>query len=87
MYFDSFEIEHISQDVLNKIKKKSFTKSTVRKKSEDSIMCEFYCATFVEYMVGGQTLLDSTDLFSLNDYRKNGNIIHKYFKDKNGKKT
>ena len=37
----------------------------------DSIMCEHYCIVFIIYMVAGKTLSDYTDLFSLNDYKKN----------------
>ena len=33
-------------------------------------------------MVAGKTLLDYTNLFYLNDYKKNDKIIYKYFKDK-----
>ena len=48
-------------------------------------MCEFYCIALIEYMVAGETLLDSTNLFSPNYYKKNDKIIYKYFKDKYGK--
>ena len=33
-------------------------------------------------MIVGKTLLDYTNLFSLNDYQKNDKIVYKYFKDK-----
>ena len=33
-------------------------------------------------MLAGKTLLDYTDLFSPNNYKKNDKIIYKYFKDK-----
>ena len=33
-------------------------------------------------MVAGKTLLDYTNFFYLNDYKKNDKIIYKYFKDK-----
>ena len=45
-------------------------------------MCGFYCITLIEYMLAGKTLLDYTNFFSLNEYKKNGKIIYKYFKDK-----
>ena len=45
-------------------------------------MCGFYCKAFIEYMLVGKTLLDYTNLFIPNDYKKNGKIIYKYFKDK-----
>ena len=40
-----------------------------------------YCIAFIEYMLAGKTLLDYTNLFSANDYKKNDKIIYKYFKD------
>ena len=33
-------------------------------------MCGFYYAAFIEYTLAGKTLLDYTDLFSPNDYKK-----------------
>ena len=37
---------------------------------DDSIMCGFYCITFIEYMLVGKTLLDYSNLFSPNDYKR-----------------
>ena len=48
-------------------------------------MCGFYCIDFIEYMLSGKTFLDYTNLVSPNDYKKNGKIIYKYFKDKYAK--
>ena len=45
-------------------------------------MCGIYWIVSIEYMLAGKTLLDYTNLFSTNDYKKNGKIIYKYFKDK-----
>ena len=50
-------------------------------------MCEFYCIAFIEYMLAGKSLLDYTNLFSLNDYKRNDKIIYKYFRDKHGRKS
>ena len=46
-------------------------------------MCGFYCIAFIEYILGGKAY---TNLFSPNDYNKNGKIIYKYFKDRYGKR-
>ena len=45
-------------------------------------MYGFYYIAFTEYMLAGKTLLDYTNMFSPNDYKKNGKLIYKYFKDK-----
>ena len=83
-YFDSFFfIEYISQEVLNKIKDKSITHNLFRIQDNKSIICGFYCIALMKYMLAWKTLLDYTNLFSLNDYKRNNKIICKYFKKKN----
>ena len=64
-------IEYIPQIVLNKVKVKSTTHKKFRMQSDDSIMCEFYCIGFTEYMLAEKTLLGYINLFSLNHYEKN----------------
>ena len=70
VYFDSFEIEYIPQEVLNKIKDKSITHNIFRIQDNESIMCGFYCIAFIEYMLARKTLFDYTNLFSQNDYKR-----------------
>ena len=54
--FDSFGIEYIPQEVLNKIKDKSITHNIFRILDNESVMGGFYCITFIEYMLPGKTL-------------------------------
>ena len=82
LYFDPFGIEYIPLEVLNKIRYKSITHNIFRIQDNESIMCGSYCIAFIEYMLAGKTLLDYSNLFSLNDYKNNDKIIYKYFKDK-----
>ena len=86
-YFGPFGIEYIPQEVLNKIKDKSITHNIFRIQDNESIMCKFYCITFIEYMLAEKTLLDYTNLFSPNDYKRNDKITYKYFKDKYGRRS
>ena len=86
LYFDSFGVEYISQEVLIKIRDKSITHKIFRIQDNEFIMCGFYCIAFIEYMLAGKTFLDYTNLFSPNDYKKNDKIIYQYFKDKYGKR-
>ena len=74
-YFDSFGIEYIPQGVLNKINDKFITHNIFRIQDNESIMCEFYCITFIEYMLARKTLLYYTNLFSPNDHKKLKNNI------------
>ena len=63
----------------------SLTTCLHHSQSYDSLMCGFYCIAFIEYITGKKTLWDSTKLFFANDFRKNGKIMYKYFKDKYSK--
>ena len=65
MYFDSFGIEYIPQEVFNKIENNSITRNISGIQDDDSIMCGFYCVAFIEYMIEEKTLVDYTNLFSL----------------------
>ena len=46
----------------------------------DSIMCDYFCIGFIDYMIKGKDLIDFTNLFSPNDFDKNDCIIIRYFK-------
>ena len=60
----------------------NITHNVFRIQDDESIMCGFYCIAFIEYMLAGKTILDYTNLFPQNDYRKNDKIIYKHFKEK-----
>ena len=72
-----FEIEYISQEVLNKVKGKAITQKISKIQDNKSIMCGFCCIAFIEYILARKNLLDYTNLFSLNDYKRNDRIISK----------
>ena len=80
VYFDSFGIEYIFQEELNKIKDNSITHNIFRIENNKSIISRFYCIAFINFS------LDYANLFSPNDYKNNGKIIYKYFKDKHVKR-
>ena len=44
-------------------------------------MCGYYCIEFINYVVKGKTLLDYTNLFSHNDFKKNDQIIKTIFQN------
>ena len=50
LYVDSFGLEYNPQEVLSKTKDKSIT-HIFRIQDDDSIMCGFFCITFIEYML------------------------------------
>ena len=89
VYFDSFGIEHIPKEI-NKFINNDTTKSNAitsiksnifRIQAKDSIMCGYFCIEFINYMLKGKTLLDYTNLFSPNDFKKNNRVIKRIFED------
>ena len=42
-------------------------------------MCGYFCIRFINSMFNGNSLTDYTNLFSPNDFKKNDDIILKYF--------
>ena len=81
VYFDSFGIEHIPKEIKHAIGNKEIKANIFRIQAYDSIMCGYYCIEFINYMLEGKTLLDYTNLFSPNDFKKNDQIIKRIFKN------
>ena len=44
-------------------------------------MCGYFCIEFINYILSSKTLLDSTNLFSPNDFKKNDQVIKRIFKN------
>ena len=89
IYFDSFGVEHIPKEI-NKFTDNDTTKSSslehiksniFRIQAYDSIMCGYFCIEFINCMLKGKALLDYTNLFSPNDFKKNDRIIKRIFKN------
>ena len=89
VYFDSFGIEHIPKEINKLIRSKELghavrneIKSNIlRIQAYDSILCGYFCIKFINYMLKGKTLLDYTNLFSPNDFKKNDRVIKIIFKN------
>ena len=78
-YFDSFGVEHIPKEIKAFINNKNITTNIFRIQAYDSIICGYLCIGFIDFMLAGQTLTESTNLFSPNNFKKNDNIILHYF--------
>ena len=44
-------------------------------------MCGYFCIVFINYMLKGKTLLDYTNSFSPNDFKKNDRVIKRILKN------
>ena len=57
----------------------SITTNIFRIQAHDSIMCEYFCTGFIDFMLAGKTLTEFTNIFSANNFKKNDNKIWNYF--------
>ena len=82
-------MEHIPKEI-NKFINSDTTKSSSLKRIKinifriqayDSIMCGYFCIKFINYVLKLKTILDYTNLFSPNDFKKNDQVIKRIFKN------
>ena len=82
IYFYSFAVEHIPKEIKRFIGNKNIKTNIFRTKTNDSVMCEYFCFGFIDFMLAGKTLIDYTSLFLPYDFEKNDNRILTYFENK-----
>ena len=75
----SFGVEHIPKEIKIFIDKSIVVTNIFRIQAYDSVMCGYFCIGFIDFMLAGKTLTDFTNLFSPNNFKKNDEIILKYF--------
>ena len=81
IYFDSFGIEHIPKEINKFINNNNIESNIFRIQAYDLIMCRYFRIELINYMLKGKTLLDYTNLFSPNDFKKNDQVIKRIFKN------
>ena len=89
VYFDSFGVEHIPEEIKEIIGRPSSSASQNKKtkpnifrlKENNSIMCSYFCIGFMDFMLGGKKLTDYKSLFSPYNFLKNDSIILSPFKN------
>ena len=75
-YFDSFGVEHIPKEIKKFIGNKNIIVNIFRIQAYDSVMCGYFC---IGFMFNDNNLTDFINLFSSNDFKRNGDIIFNYF--------
>ena len=78
-YFDSFDVGYIPKKIKKFIGNENITTDIYRIEANDSKMYEYFYIGFIDFILKSQSLLVYTNLFSPNEYEKNGKIILKYF--------
>ena len=69
-YFDSFEAEHIPEEIRTFISNINIKTNIFRIQAHDSIMCGYFSVGFTDFMLAGKTLTKFTNLFSPNNLTK-----------------
>ena len=80
IYLDSFGVEYIPEEIKKSIGNKNIKINIYRIQDYNSVMCGYFCILFIEFMLKGKTLTDFTNLFSPYDFKKNDEIVSRYFK-------
>ena len=80
-YFDRFRVEHISKEIEKFINKSTIVANVCRLQAYDSVMCEYFCIGFIDFIFEIKSLTDFTNLFSPNDFKKKkkDDIVLNYF--------
>ena len=82
--FESFGVQHIPKQSKKFIRNKNIITNIYKVEAYYSVMCEYFCIGFIDFMVKSKILLDYA-FFSPNEYEKNDKIILKYFHKLKGK--
>ena len=53
-YFDSFGVEHIPQEIRKFIGNKNVKANIYYVQANDSVMCEYFCIGFIDFMLAGK---------------------------------
>ena len=75
VYFGSFGVEHIPEEIKEFIGNKSIKANIFRVQANNSVMCGSFCIVFVDFMLAGKNFTDYRNFFSPHDLKKNDNII------------
>ena len=81
IYFDSFGVEHVPEEIKEFIRHKNIKTNIFQVEANNSIMCGYFCIGFIDFMLVGKKLTDFMNIISPHDFKKNDNIILRYFKD------
>ena len=85
VYFNSFGVEYIPEEIKEFIKEfhgNKTTKTNILRVQEDtSIICGYFCIGYIDFTLAGKKLTDYANLFSPYDFKKYDHIILSYFKN------
>ena len=68
IYFASFSVGHVPKEIKKIIGHKNIKTNIFRIQANNSIMCQYFCTGFIDFMLAGKTLIDHTSLFLPYDF-------------------
>ena len=75
VYFDSFDVEHVPEEIKEFIGNKNKIANIFQVQANNSVMFEYFCIGFVDFMLAGKKLTDFANLFSPHGFKKNDDIF------------
>ena len=70
IYFDSFKVEHIAEEIKEFIRNKNIKANIFRVQANNSVMCGYFCIGFIDFILAGKKLTDFMNLFSPYEFFK-----------------
>ena len=64
VYFDSFGVEHIPEEIKEFIGNRKIKANIFRVQANDSVMCGYICIGFIDFVLADKKLTDFTNFFS-----------------------
>ena len=89
VYFDSFGVEHVPEEIKEFIDRPSSSASQnknikvniFRVQANNSVMCGYFLIGFIDFILSSKKLTDYISLFSPHDFKKNDSIILSNFEN------
>ena len=63
-------MEHIPKEIKAFMCNKNIKTNIFKTQAYDSIMCGYFCIGFIDFMIARKTLIDFTNPFSPNNFKK-----------------
>ena len=78
-YFDGFGVKYIPKEIRKFIRNKTIVTIIYTIQAYNSLICGYFCSGCIDFMLKGKSLLEYTNLFSPNEYKKNDKMILRNF--------
>ena len=78
-YFHKFGVERIPKEIKKFLGNKNNAVNIYVIQVDDSIICQYFCIRFINFVLKEKGFLDYTNIFSPEEYEENDNLILTFF--------